>query len=176
MDVLDEEDRRTVGGQLLDESDCGRMETLASVERVEVRRDVEPEGEPEDLAARETRDDLIRGRPLAQPEVLAHHLAERPVRDPRAVGEAPCRCDRAAPASSSASASQSSLTSRDLPTPGSPTIVTRCGSDCAAATPVRGPKQLELAVPTDEDTPEPAHATRPHGAKSADDRGGDHAA
>ena len=35
--------------------------------------------------------------------------------------------------SSVASASQSSRTRRDFPTPGSPTIVTRCGSDCAAA-------------------------------------------
>ena len=35
--------------------------------------------------------------------------------------------------SSVASASQSSLTSVDFPTPGSPTSVTRCGSDCADA-------------------------------------------
>ena len=60
VDVLDDEDDRTAGGELLDERHGGGVEALASVERVKLGSDVEPEREREDLAPFEPRDDLVR--------------------------------------------------------------------------------------------------------------------
>ena len=111
---------------------CG-VQPLPRVERVELGRDVEPEREPEDLASLEAPLELLGGCALTQREVLAHDLAERPVGDPVAVRETAAGSNRSAPAPRSRGRPRSSRTSRDFPTPGSPTSVTRCGSAPAAA-------------------------------------------
>ena len=90
VDVLDEEDRRTVGRRAPRRT---RLRRACSRSRASSGWRSGATSSPRASARisrpAETRDDLIRGRPLAQPEVLAHHLAERPVRDPRAVGKTP---------------------------------------------------------------------------------------
>ncbi len=88
VDVLDEENGRAVGCDLLDELDRRCVQTLARIERVYAGRDVEAEREREDLALAEPRGHLLRGGALGQPVVLADDLAERPVGDPGAVCEA----------------------------------------------------------------------------------------
>ncbi len=83
-----------IGRELLDETDGRRVKPLPRVERMELGSDIEPESEPEDLAPLETCADLLRRSSFAEREVFAHHLAERPVGDSCAVGEAPAGATR----------------------------------------------------------------------------------
>ena len=71
---------------------------------------------------------LLGGVGVDDPALLAQHLAERPVHDAGAVGQAAAGAEGRASVTGQQSWASSSRSRRDLPTPASPTSVTRCGA------------------------------------------------
>ena len=65
------------------------LEAVAHGQWMEVPGDVEAERQPEDLPVAEQLASPLGWIALEQPEVLTQHLAQRPVRDPRAVRQTP---------------------------------------------------------------------------------------
>ena len=168
MDVLDDDDRRTGGRELLDERDSRGVQTLARVERMNVGSNVEPEGEREDLATREPSLDLLERRALAQLVVLAQDLAERVVRDagpvrqtsPRTVdGRRLLRRERLPELAHERRLPDARLTDERHQV--------RLG--LRRRTSVRHAEKLELVVAADEHAAEPSDAARAHGAERAYD-------
>ena len=98
LQVLEDHHHRLVLGEALEEHPPAREQLLACQARL---GDAEQSPEPRDqelaiggaddpaVEARvELRDRLLEGRFLGDPKPLAHHLRERPIRDPVAVGQA----------------------------------------------------------------------------------------
>ena len=91
VDVLDEHEERPVGRQLLDELDGRFVQLLPSLERMQLSGDVEAERQAQDLPLAESLADRLRWVAVMDAELLPHDLAQRPVRDPVAVGETTTR-------------------------------------------------------------------------------------
>ena len=164
VDVLDEDDRGRRGCELFDEGNGRRVQSLAGIERMKLWSNVEPEREPEDLASLERHGHLLDGGALAQPEVLADDLPERPVRDAVAVGETTARSnDRGTLLLREhvpELVDETRLSHARLPDDRHEVRLGVC-----ARTAVGGAQQIELAVTADEDADEvrsrPADASSP---------------
>ena len=91
VDVLDDENRRPARSDLGQERHCRRVQALAGIEWMELGRDVQTESEREDLASLELHENVVLGSTLPQPEVLAHDVTKRAIRDPGAVRKTPAR-------------------------------------------------------------------------------------
>ena len=90
VQVLHEDDGRTLRDELLQEFDPGAVQALASGERVEVRRRLEAEGHREDRVAQPCPHGLL-GIALEDAKVALQHLREGPVRYAAPIREAPPR-------------------------------------------------------------------------------------
>ena len=88
VDVLDERDRRSFFGKLLDECDDGLVQTLTGIERMEVAGGIRAKRKSQDLPVAEDACNLLRRCALEDPEVLLENLSDGPVRDPVAVRQA----------------------------------------------------------------------------------------
>src|SRR5262249_35261640 len=88
VEVLDQHDGRLLGRELAEQRDPGGVKAVACRQRMKVARDVEPEGEPEQIAAGESRPHLLGRVALEDAELLLQNLPERPVRDALSVREA----------------------------------------------------------------------------------------
>ena len=88
VQILDQQDGRLLGRELVEERDPRQAQPLARVERVDVRGCFQPERHPEDGVLPEPAPHGLRGIALGQAEMLANDLAQRHVRDPRTVREA----------------------------------------------------------------------------------------
>ncbi len=85
VDVLDEEDRRAFGDDLVEQRDPGVVQTGLRGHRVEVAGRVETHGQPEDRPGRRAARAPAPGGLTPDPELPAKDLGERPVGDPLAV-------------------------------------------------------------------------------------------
>ena len=161
VDVLDDEDDRGAGRELLDKGHGGRMKPLARVEGMKLGCDVESEREPEDLAALETRGDLGSRNTFPECEVLAHHFAERPVRDARAVREAAARATRWSGLLRRESLPELADESR-LPDARLADDRHEVRVGLRSGAPVCRAQELELRIASDENASKAAHAPWPH--------------
>src|SRR5262249_24108557 len=132
------------------------------------RRHVQPERDPEDLAPLQQVRDLVGVHPLTDAEVLAQDLAERPVRDPVSVCEA----------ATGANDGWRFLSREDAPQllhePRLPhTWLADEGNEMRlrlrSSSPVGRPKQVELALATDEHARKPTDPSRPACSGRAED-------
>ena len=80
---------RPLRGQLLEETHPRGVQPLAHGQRVHVLRRGQPEREAEPLTASDPFGGHVRRIAVQDPEMLLQHLAERPVRDPVTVRQAP---------------------------------------------------------------------------------------
>ena len=86
--VFDQEDRRSLTDELVEELEPRVVQALAHDQRMEILRDREPERQTEERTPPEPLRDDLRRVALEDLELLAQHLRERPVRYPLAVREA----------------------------------------------------------------------------------------
>ena len=122
------------------------LEAVARGQWMEVPGDVEAERQPEDLPVAEQLASPLGWIALEQPEVLTQHLAQRPVRDPRAVRQAPSLQVRHPLAGQAATelVDQPGLAHPRLPD--DPDDLSPTGLDLGH----RVPQGVELVVPADE--------------------------
>ena len=89
MQVLDEDRGRPLRGQFLEETRPRRVQPLAHGQRVHVLRRGQAEREAEPVTATDPFGGHVRRIAVQDPEMLLQNLAERPVRDPVTVRQAP---------------------------------------------------------------------------------------
>jgi len=168
VDVLDQQNGRTLRCELLDERNDGLVQSLACVQRMELAGDVETEGKAENLAPLERPKDRIRSIAVTKPQVLTQHLAEWPVRDPVPIRETSARTSDGCRL----------LVGEDFPPlsyqPRLPDSRLTHDSDevrlrVSGCSPIGRQEQVELALTTHEDSAEAPDAPRPHQGKSAKD-------
>ncbi len=87
VDVLDQHHRRPVRDELPEEVGPGIVKPLPRRERMQIGRDVQPQGQREVAVRAEPLDRQARRIALADVEVLTHHLRQRPVGDAVTVRE-----------------------------------------------------------------------------------------
>ena len=95
MEILDQHDQRSFGGEFPEQLDPGLFEALASGQRMEIFGDVEAEREGENLPVAQPANKAFRRVALENRKLLLEHLAERPVGDAVPVGQtAACSAQR----------------------------------------------------------------------------------
>ena len=173
VDVLDREHERPPPGDPLDDRADGREERLAHPLRVRPRMGEAPRA-ARCRAGREQRGVPLAGRlvpelahqlgdagaellpgglgrvRVADLELVAQDLAERPVGDPRAVGGALAAPDRRWIVGLRARVDVSSRSSRDLPTPAWPITVTRWGRSSRSTRSTSETSKLGLLLAADQ--------------------------
>ena len=128
----------------------GRLARVDPDQRQQPRPQPRPRRRPRAATALELRGGVVRRVGLEDPGVRLDDLAQRPERDPLAVGQAAALppADELRPRRRHARTS--SATRRLLPTPGSPAIVTSCTERSATALLERPATRRELELAADE--------------------------
>ena len=169
MEVLDENDHRPLGGELLEEVDPRAVEALVDGERVEPSRRLQAERHRQDLALAELGTNELLGIVLRAREMALQHFRERPVRDAATVGEAAAgvagRRGRIMREELQEGIDEPCLADARLTQDRDEVRLT--AFDCA---PERGLKELELAVASDEHALQPCNPARPRQCERAHQR------
>ena len=168
MEILDEQRRRSLRGELGQELDPGVLETVTGDQRMKITRDVEPHGQSEQRPIAQALEDRLRCVRVEQPEVLLEHFGKRPVGDALPVGETAARAlerlrlllGEPGPelADESRLADSGIADDRDQMWLG---VIDRL--------PVARAEELELCLSSDEGVPQPADTTWAHERECADE-------
>src|SRR6266540_2395232 len=168
VDILNQEGKRLLGGDLSDELDPGVVEAVPRLDRMDPAREVEAERERKDLPLAEQREHALGTVAVQDAEVLLDDLCERLI--------GPCGSVRRTAAGAAQRVGR--LCAAPLPQLAQQARLAYAGLahdrdglrlTCPPSTLVRLPEETELVVAADERRPQTGNSARAHEGEGADE-------